>query len=107
MAQNFKNTIKSVMSEAWRMVKVNGKSISEALRLAWANYKLRQKMLVGVVEFHFVKANGEVRRAFGTLKQNLIGEVKGVGRTYAHLQTYWDTEKMAWRSFNKAELMLQ
>lgn len=39
MSTNFKNQMKEVMSLAWSFVKRNGFSMSEALKVAWANMK--------------------------------------------------------------------
>lgn len=44
MSTNFKNQMKEVMSLAWQMVKKNGFSMSEALKTAWANLKLKSEM---------------------------------------------------------------
>ena len=43
MSTNFKNQMKEVMSLAWSFVKRNGFSMSEALKCAWANMKLKEK----------------------------------------------------------------
>ena len=44
MSTNFKNQMKEVMSLAWSFVKRNGFSMSEALKVAWANLKLKAQM---------------------------------------------------------------
>ena len=65
--KSFKETMREVMSLAWQMVKRNGYSISEALKVAWMNIKLRKAMVSKVVEFWYKKATtGEIRQAFGT-----------------------------------------
>lgn len=106
MSTNFKNSMREVMSLAWQMVKKNGFSMSEALKVAWANLKLKAQMKKKIVEFYFKKTDGTLRQAFGTLKENLIGEVKGTGRKpNDNLQVYWDTEKEEYRCFKKCNLV--
>lgn len=106
MSTNFKNQMKEVMSLAWSFVKRNGFSMSEALKCAWTNLKLKTALKVKIVEFYFKKTDGTLRQAFGTLKENLIGEVKGTGRKLNdNLQVYFDTEKEEWRCFKKCNLV--
>lgn len=94
MSTKFRSQMKEVMQMAWSFVRKNGYSMSEALKCAWANLKLKAALKVKIVEFYFKKTDGTLRQAFGTLKENLIGEVKGRGRKpNDNLQVYWDTEK--------------
>lgn len=87
-------------------VRKNGYSMSDALKCAWANLKLKAALKVKIVEFYFKKTDGTLRQAFGTLKENLIGEVKGTGRKLNdNLQVYWDTEKEEYRCFKKCNLI--
>ena len=55
MSTNFRNQMKEVMSLAWSFVKRNGFSMSEALKVAWANLKLKAVLQKKVVEFFFQK----------------------------------------------------
>ena len=106
MSTKFKSQMKEVMSLAWQFVRKNGYSMSEALKCAWANLKLKGEMKKKIVEFYFKKTDGTLRQAFGTLKENLIGEVKGTGRKLNdNLQVYFDTEKEEWRCFKKCNLV--
>lgn len=57
MAQ-FKNAMREIMQMAWQFVKRNGYSMSEALRVAWANFKLKLAMKSRIVKFYFP----EIRR---------------------------------------------
>lgn len=60
------------------------------------------KMRTEVVSFSFLKKNGEIRRAKGTLRNDICPSIEGTGRpTPNHLQLYFDVEKGAWRSFEK------
>lgn len=92
-----------VMKAAWEAVRNNKvASFAEALKKAWQAYKIKAQMMVGVAKFAFRKANGEVRKAVGTLSGNLFHyESKGTGRAnHARTICYWDLEKRAFRSFN-------
>lgn len=77
MSTNFRNQMKEVMSLAWSFVKRNGFSMSEALRVAWANLKLKAALKVKIVEFYFKKTDGTLRQAFGTLMSDRVPETKG------------------------------
>lgn len=106
MSTQKKNQLKEIMLLAWQFVKKNGFTMGEALKCAWANMKLKARMADGIVKFHFQKVDGTVRQAFGTLKEGLIGEVKGTGRKpNDNLQVYWDTEKEEYRCFKKCNLI--
>ena len=106
MATEKRNLLKEIMSLAWSFVRKNGYSMSEALKCAWANLKLKSALKVKIVEFYFKKTDGTLRQAFGTLKEGLIGEVKGTGRKpNDNLQVYWDTEKKEYRCFKKCNLI--
>ena len=106
MATEKRNLLKEIMNLAWSFVRKNGYSMSDALKCAWANLKLKAALKVKIVEFYFKKTDGTLRQAFGTLKENLIGEVKGTGRKLNdNLQVYFDTEKEEWRCFKKCNLV--
>lgn len=106
MAKAKKYDLSKVMSTAWMMVRKYGYTMSEALSQAWSVIKLRVRMVGGVVEFFYKKTDGSIRQAFGTLKDGIVGAVKGTGRVAPmHLQTYWDTEVEEWRSFKMVNLL--
>lgn len=44
MAQERKQSLCEIMTLAWQMVKRNGFTMSEALKKAWANIKLKARM---------------------------------------------------------------
>ncbi len=101
-----RETSSQIMSLAWQMVRKNGYSISEALKVAWVNMKLKIAMRNKIVRFYYRKVNGDVREAFGTLSDRLLPETKGMDRkANSTLQTYYDTERAEWRSFKKANLL--
>ena len=106
MTMERKINLREVMKMAWQFVRRNGYSMSDALKCAWANIKLRAAMQNRIVKFYFQKVDGSTREAFGTLKASLLPETKGTGRKANDtLQTYFDTEKQEYRSFKKANLI--
>lgn len=101
-----KETLKSVMQLAWQFVKRNGYTLSEALKTAWKNVKLKLAMQTKIVKFYFSKVDGSTREAFGTLKADLLPETKGTDRkSNDTIQTYFDTEIQEFRCFKKANLV--
>lgn len=106
MATEKRNRLREVMTLAWQMVRRNGYTLSEALKVAWANIKLKARMKDGIVKFYFQKVDGSLREAFGTLKESLLPETQGTGRKpNCTVQTYFDTEKQEWRCFKVANLI--
>ena len=100
-----KELLQKVMRQAWMLVKTYGFSMSEAMKQSWAVAKLRKAMRNGVVKFLFTKQDGSVRTAWGTLKEGVIGAVKGTGVTSPTCQTYWDCERNAYRCFKVANFI--
>lgn len=105
MATEKKNLLKEIMSLAWSFVRKNGYSMSEALKCAWTNIKLRALLHKKVVEFYFKKTDGTLRQAFGTLMSSRIPETKGTKKTANSCQVYWDCEKEECRCFKKCNLI--
>lgn len=107
MAIEFKNRMRDVMCLAWQLVKRNGFTMSEALKVAWANMKLKAAMKQRIVKFYFQKVDGSIREAYGTLKESLLPPIKGTDsrKKSDTLQVYFDTEKQAYRSFKVANLI--
>lgn len=105
MVTEKRNLLKEIMSLAWSFVRKNGYSMSEALKCAWANIKLRALLHKKVVEFYFKKTDGTLRQAFGTLMSDRIPETKGTKKTADNCQVYFDTEKNEYRCFKKCNLI--
>lgn len=70
---------------------------------------LKQLLKNGIVEFSFVKKNGEIRNARGTRNIDLLMSIddsgftesdkpKGIGVESDTSCPYWDLDKKAWRS---------
>lgn len=97
--------LQKIMSQAWQMVKRNGYTMAEALRKAWLNFKLRSKMIKGVVKFYFTKVDGSIREAYGTLNPSRLPQTKQSERkANPTVQVYYDTEREEYRCFKVANL---
>lgn len=98
--------LREIMRLAWQMVKRNGYSMSDALKTAWLNFKLKTKMRSGIIKFYYQKVFGEIREAFGTLRSDLLPTTQGADRKPNHtVQVYFDTERGACRCFKVANLV--
>lgn len=106
MATVLRNTLREVMQLAWQFVKKNGYSLSEALKVAWMNIKLKAQMKKRICKFYFQKVDGSLREAFGTLSESVIPQTQSNGRKMNDTcQVYFDTERESWRCFKKANLI--
>ena len=94
------------MKMAWQFVKKNGMTMAEAMKVAWANAKLRLAMRERIVKFYYQKVDGSIREAYGTLQEILIHATAESGRKKNDtVSVYFDTEKGEWRCFKKANLL--
>ena len=107
MSTTVKNKMREVMQIAHQFIRKNGMSLSEALKTAWVNIKLKAAMKNRIVKFYFTKVSGEIREAYGTLADGIIPAVEGNSSRKQNdtCQTYYDCEKEAWRCFKKANLL--
>ena len=106
MISDYKNGLSEIVELAWQMVKRNGYTMREALKVAWANIKLKAKMCTGIVRFYFRKVDGSIREAFGSLKEDLLPPTSGTGRKASlTVQTYFDSEKQECRCYKIANLV--
>ena len=105
MSNERKSNLKEVFKMTWQFVKRNGYTLSEALKCAWANIKLKAAMKERIVKFYFQKVDGSIREAFGTLKADLLPETSGARKENETVQTYFDAEKQEFRCFKKANLI--
>lgn len=95
----------AIMREAWRLIRQNGYTRSEALKTAWLLAKVQRRMRAGVAAFAYLKVDGTVREAHGTLAESALPPTGGNRRENPTLLTYYDTDKMAWRSFKRANIL--
>ncbi len=89
-------------------IKANFSTFGEALQYAWKVIRLRFDMQSKAVAFSFKKKNGTTRKAIGTLNMELIPTAKqpnnGISKP-STVVTYFDLEKMDWRSFSATSLL--
>ena len=104
---NTKRFLSDLMKLAWQFVKRNGYTMAEAMKVAWLNMKLKAAMTKRIVKFYFIKVDGSTREAWGTLAQGMIPAIAGTDTRKPNdtIQTYYDSEKQAWRCFKKANLL--
>lgn len=102
-ANNFKKEMARVMRDAWKLVRETKCTMSEGLKMAWRALRLRIELRAkNVVTFFFVKKDGTKREAHGTLNfQTIPSECRPTTEreTRTAIQTYFDLDRMAWRSF--------
>ena len=98
--------LRTIMQTAWQFFRTTGRSFSDCLKKAWANFKLTAAMRIGIVRFHFQKIDGSIREAWGTLRSDLIPHLKGDDRRRNEtVQSYFDTERQEYRCFKKLNLI--
>lgn len=98
--------LRDIMRIAWQLVRKNGFTMSEALKTAWLNFKLKMKMRRGIVKFYYQKISGEIREAYGTLRADLMPQTKGADRKpNPTVQVYYDSEREGYRCFKIANLV--
>lgn len=98
--------LSELMHKAWQLVKTYGLSLSEAMHKAWMLFKLRKAMKSGIVKFYYEKLSGEIRTAWGTLKEDLIPATSGDNRKKNDsVQVYYDNEKQSYRCFKVVNLI--
>ena len=99
--------LSKIMTEAHRFIKIAGMGLSEALKRAWANFKLSVRMRAGIVRFYFQKIDGSIREAYRTLSSRFIPAIAGTDNRKKNdtVQTYFDTEKQEWRCYKKLNLI--
>lgn len=106
MKESFNERMRGIMVLAWQFVKENSYSMSYAMKMAWANFKLKEEMTKRVVCFYYAKVDGSVRRAYGTLQASALPASSGHScKKNSSVQTYYDAEKGAYRSYRKANLL--
>lgn len=97
-----------VMKYAWQLWKSTKEEWGECMLKAWQLYKLAKAMRSGVVEFSYLKTDGTIRKALGTLKGIPAGAtLKGKKVTKPSYKTlaYFDTEKNGFRCFKVENLI--
>lgn len=95
-----------IFALAHQFIRMYGVSLSEALKTAWRNAKLKNALHLAIVHFFFQKVDGTIREAYGTLSEDRIPATQENNRKKnATVQVYFDTEKKEWRCFKKINLV--
>jgi len=91
----------AIFTSAWSIKRQNPTAtFAWCLRKAWAAHKLRERMHKGAEKFEFIKADGTVRFAIGTLDAAQISyEAKGGRKSSPSTIVYFDLEVGEFRSF--------
>jgi len=94
----------SVNNDAQRIHQVTGRPMAECEEQAKQIAECVKEMCERVVEFYYLKKDGSVRQAFGTLQPDvLVDHVthESCREPNPDLIVYFDTEAQAFRSFKK------
>ena len=92
------------MTDAKRINEITGRPMAECENMAQQIAECVSQMKTRIVEFFFVKKDGTVRQAFGTLQDEIILPlIKDATNREPNpeLVTYFDTVKQQFRSFRK------
>jgi len=89
---------------ATRIIVIEKRTQSELLAgmKAMMIRNLKEKMSNGVAHFQFLKKDGSIREAWGTLNSSLTKKYingRGESRELYATSAYFDIEKAEWRSF--------
>lgn len=92
-----------VFKRAWNLFNNNYGTFSECLKQSWKAVKIKVRMLEEIVSFKFVKKDGTIREAHGTLTKQIS---KGTGKQAPlSILAYYDVEKESVRSFKVESLV--
>lgn len=81
-------------------------AIEEAKKVADMNCELYDALSEREVRFKFLKKDGTIREARGTMKHGVIPPIMGTGRPLGFgLQLFYDLDCMSYRSFKKENLI--
>ncbi len=96
-----------VMKYAHQLAKTTGNSWKICMLKAWELYRLAKKMKKGIVKFVFLKVDGTVRYANGTLINTRGISFNGKKLTKPSYKTfvYYDTDKNEMRCFKIENLV--
>lgn len=97
-----------VMKYAWQLWRVTGQAWRICMIKAWQLYRLAKAMREGKSTFYYLKADGSIRKAVGTL-MNVPSGITFNGRRMTKpsykTMTYFDVEKNGFRCFKVENLI--
>lgn len=97
-----------VMKYAWQLFKTTRQAWRLCMIKAWQLYRLAKKMLCGIVTFYYMKTDGSIRKANGTLRNlPLNATLCGKKLTKPSFKTmaYFDIDKKSFRCFRIENLL--
>lgn len=97
-----------VMKYAWQLSKTTGEIWRVCMIKAWQLYRLAKAMRERTVTFYYRKADGSVRKAYGTLCKMPAGIAFGgkrITKPSYKTMTYFDTVKNEFRCFKIENLI--
>ena len=105
----FNQEMRNLMNTAWMLVKYYGFALKEAMKHAWALFKLVKAMRNGIVKFAYRKMDGTTRIAWGSLKKEIMPELSTSRKRTSNpsVQVYFDTVKQEFRCFKIANLICE
>lgn len=98
---NFRST---VFTQAHHIKANTNQKFATCLAKSWDLYRLGKKMTEGNVRFGYLKKDGSLRKAVGTL-YNIGTLIKGTGTSAANVFNYFDVDKQGFRSFRIENLI--
>ena len=99
---NSDTPMNQVMKTAWAIIKKHGLSLSEAMKKAWASWRIKKAMKAGNARFIFKKKDNSIREALGTL--NIDYERKSKRKPNYTMVSFFDVEAQAWRAYSVVNL---
>lgn len=97
-----------VMKYAWTLWRATRQAWRICMIKAWELYRLAKAMKQGVVSFYYMKADGTIRKAAGTLL-NIPDSTATGGKRFTKpsykTMSYFDIDKKAFRCFRVENLI--
>lgn len=93
-----------VMKYAHNLAKSTKNAWAVCLMKAWELYRIYKRMKQEIVKFAYMKTDGSIRYAFGTILDKPIN--KRITKPSYKTFTYWDVEKSEMRSFKIENLIV-
>jgi len=91
-----------------RTMLLKGYNLNQSLQTSLSIEALQLKLMNGTSHFLYLKKDGTIREAFGTLLEKVVvRNTNGLGypRKYDGLLAYFDIEEGEWRSFRYENLI--
>ena len=99
---NSATPMNQVMKTAWAIIKKHGLSLSDAMKKAWASWRIKKAMKAGNARFIFKKKDNSIREAVGTLNVNY--ERKSNRKPNYTSVSFYDVKAEAWKAYSVVNL---